>query len=367
MRVANRVLIAELDSPAQARRFAESGTRQAIVELTGMLRVGMLVSSTVLVTDAMLLDGAYFIALGPEGVLSELGTGQARYPLTITGRYPSLREGLEKRVENEEFVWSFPGAGGGDDVPRHVRRSWDEWLRFVESGIIRYEQQGAESAPLRIGPAPVRSVQDLETIKDCGLGGVRHRSEAWRILDSLPLSTSAVEEVRRWWNDAYLRMIAENAGADWIGFEADSRVNLAIGSEDVELPLSSGLLEWARNSTPATIAVAWDASHAQRDALRRRPDWRRMRNLAFTASQVATGSTRPAVLWSSYGKLAIAVVALALAAPGLRIDSIDSPLTWLAFVGAIATTVPYDSLAALWRLKERDPRTRLVLHRGIGT
>ena len=87
-----------------------------------------------------------------------------------------------------------------------------------------------------------------------------------------------------------------------------------------------------------------------------------MRNLAFSASQVTAAPSRPGVLYGSYAKLAIALVLVALAVPGLDVGKIDSPLTWIAFVGVVATTVPFDSLAALVRLLAKEPRARLVLH-----
>lgn len=362
MRSDSRVLIAELDSPAQAERFARLGARTATVELTGMLRIGVLVSETVLVTEAMLLDGAYFLALGPEGVLSELGASGVRHPLTITGTSGSLSAGLQSRLDNPGFKWSLPGVVSTSEIPSAIRNRWDEWLAAVESGFITYETQSRDLPPMRTGPVPIRTEAALQRVMASGLGDIRFRSDAWRIIDELDLFDDERTDVRRWWNDAYLRMIAENAEADWISFDTDTATPLALGPRDVELPLSSALIAWARGSSPATVAVARDASREQQEQLRRRPDWTRMRNLAFSASQVTATSSRPGVLYGSYAKLAIALVLVALALPGLDVGAIDSPLTWIAFVGVVATTVPFDSLWALVRLLAKEPRARLVLH-----
>ncbi len=368
MSAAARVLIAELDSPAQAHLFQEAeragDVRAAIAELTGMLRIGMLVSSEILVTDAMLLDGAYFATLGPEGVMRELGATPGRYPLTITGVHPTLREGLEARLANDDFRWSLPALGGTTEVPADTRRAWDEWLRFVETGIIRYEQQVGGDAPLRTGPPPAPSPEALLVIAAARLDEVRSRSVAWQRIDALPLDDVDKAAVRRWWGDAYLRMIAENAGADWVTFGAEADGHLARAARDVELPLSTVLVEWARESTPATIAVAWDASHRQRHSLRERPTWSRMRGLAFAATQVTAVQSRGSVLLTSIAKLVVALCVVALAVPGLGIGSVDNVWTWIAFVGAIATTVPFESLGALRELLARDPQARFVLHRG---
>ncbi|MBS0025618.1 hypothetical protein [Microbacterium paraoxydans] len=368
MSAAARVLIAELDSPAQAALFdGASDVREAITELTGMLRIGMLVSSEILVTDAMLLDGAYFMALGPDGVMSELGATPGRYPLTITGVHPTLREGLEVRLANDGFRWSLPALRGVSEAPPQIRHVWEEWLRFVESGIIRYEQQAGGDAPLRTGSPPAPSPEALSVIAEARLDEVRYRSIAWQRIDALPLGEADRAAVRRWWGDAYLRMIAENAGADWVTFGADSDGHLARAAHDVELPLSTALVDWARDSTPATIAVAWDASRRQRHRLRERPSWSRMRGLAFAATQVTAAPSRGSVLLTSIAKLVIALCVVALAVPGLGIGSVDNVWTWVAFVGAIATTVPFESLGALRELLAKDPRARFVLHRGAAS
>ena len=368
MHSASRILIAELDSPAQAQRFAAAGPEKAaraVTELTGMLRVGMLVSDSILVTDAMLLDGQYFVTLGPEGVLREVGGSQARYPLTVTGPHATLRDGLRARLEREEFQWSLPNVHSGI-VPADVQRSWDEWLRFVEAGLIRYEQQTASAAPLRTGTPPARTEDALARLHASGIGDMAYRSQAWSAIAELELDEAERVDVRTWWTDAYLRMIAENASADWISFDSDTERPLALRAQDIELPLSATVVEWARESTPATIAVAWDASADQRRRLHEKPTWSRMRDLSFAVTQASTAPSRWGVLIGSVMKIGIALVVIALALPGLEIGSIDSPWTWVAFVGAIATTLPFDSLWALKDLLRRDPRARLVLHRAGG-
>lgn len=362
MASSTRILIAELDSPAQAARFARnSDARTPISELTGMLRIGTLVSDQVLITDAMLFDGEYFVRLGPEGVLRELGATQARFPITITGAHESLRQGLDARLGNPDFRWSLPSVDSAE-VPRDVRHAWDEWLRYNDLGIVQYEQQEQIDTPLRAGAPPARTANELAELAALSLGDERYRSVAWTTIDTLEDEVRR-EKVRRWWNDAYLRMIAENARADWVTFESDDESPMELRADDTELPVSTELLTWARDASPATIALAGDASHRQRVRLHAKPSWARMRDLSFAVTQVAVVQTRHSVLIGSVAKIAIALVVVALALPGLQIGAIDSPWTWVAFAGAIATTVPFDALGALLRLLRRDPRTRLVLHR----
>jgi hypothetical protein len=353
----SRVLVAELDSPAQAARFSVRGSSVAITEITGMLRVGMLVSRRILVTDAMLLDGAYFMTLGPEGVLRELGAAPAQYPLTITGRHATLREGLQARLDDKSFRWSLATRDRG--LPETAQKTWAEWLHFVDAGLIDYEQQMNAVAPLRTGAPPTSDEAEFAVVMAAGLSEQKVRSVAWGMIDELSVDDHYRVRIREWWDEAYLRMIAENARADWVSFETSSK----LGRNHHELPLPEELVAWARASTPATIAVAWDATEPQRERLHARPTWARVRDLAFGATRVSVAPSRRGVLSGSILKLLLAVVVLALAAPWLSIGSLDNPWTWVAFVGAIATTVPFDSLGALLGLLKTAPRTRIVLYR----
>lgn len=363
--VATRILIAELDSLAQATRFADRGARAATVELTGMLRLGMLVSGDILITDAMLLDGAYFLSLGPEGLLRELGAAYAHYPLTITGTYATLREGLRARRNDSSFLWSVPEIRSASGVPANIEAAWEDWLRAVEAGLITYEKQSGSGSPLRLGGIPIEHRDDAElgaAIAAAELSETRSRSVAFARIDGLGLSEEDSAPVRAWWNTAYLRMIAENVRADWVSFETDVRRPIVVREQDVELPISADFVDWARRSTPATISLAWDASRSQRLRLRERPTWGRMRDLAFVATQAGSVRTRRAVLTGSTAKVLIAIVVIVLALPQWDIGALDNPWTWVAFAGALLATVPFDSLLALRSLLTREPRARFVLY-----
>lgn len=142
----HRVLIAEMDSIAQRARYDAKDHHAATTELSGMLRIGRLVSEHILLTDVMVLDGCYFMRLGPEGVIRELGATEAQFPLTITGHYPSLGEGLSARLSDADFSWSLDNVHRGREVPASVTNTWQQWLDYVERGIVRYEQQTGQFA-----------------------------------------------------------------------------------------------------------------------------------------------------------------------------------------------------------------------------
>lgn len=359
----SRILISELDSPAQRIRFDERGPRQAIIDISGMLRVGMLISRTVLLTDAMLLDGTYFTTLGPDRVLRELGGSEARYPLIITGTAATLQEGLDQRLRTPGFLWSLQGVEHDKPVPAAIREAWDQWIRYVDSGIIRYEQQKSSVPTMRLDSPPFEHSANADLIGKLALEPFRSR--AWKTIDAAHLEPGDEKKILAWWNSGYLRMIAENAAADWVTFEGSSSIPAATRTGEIQLP--TRLLEWAQTASASTVAVAWDSSRKQRERLRSNPSWARIRDLAYTATQVGAIVSRRSVLLDAGFKVLIAAVAILVAIPGLELSSIDHPLTWALFLGVVISTLPYDSLAALIGLLKRDSRTALILHQREST
>ena len=68
---------------------------QFLERFAGILRTAFLYSPQVLVTDAELLDGVYFLAFGPDVVLDLLGQNGYEKPfLTVSGRQPTLEQCL---------------------------------------------------------------------------------------------------------------------------------------------------------------------------------------------------------------------------------------------------------------------------------
>lgn len=356
----DRVLLAELDSVAQQKRFSALGAEEATAQLTGMLRVGRLLSGTVLVTDAMLLDGNYFISLGPEGVLRELGAGDGRFPLIVTGVARTLREGLDYRLSLPSFEWSLLAMRGTSEIPDSVRSSWDAWLALAERGFIRYEQQSRGFALPEIVSLPSGVNHSAELLESLRM--VTTRSGAWQLIRDAELQQDERGRLANWWNGRYLRAVAEQASADWLSFDADNAQQLSDPQTSRPLKLPAQLLKWSRESTPASVALAWDATAGRRAKLRSRASWAAMRDLAYQATQVTASSSRASVLRDSILKVAVAALAIALAIPGVEAASLDNPLTWVLFAGVILTTVPVESLLSLRDLLRPDPHAELVLH-----
>ena len=88
----------------------------------GILRTAFLYSPHVLVTDAELFDGIYFLAFGPDVVLDLLGQSGYEKPfLTVSGRQPTLEQCLlrfttvppdnQHQLSTEEETVTLPDIG----------------------------------------------------------------------------------------------------------------------------------------------------------------------------------------------------------------------------------------------------------------
>lgn len=356
MAAAHRILIAELDSVSQRERYLEKGHEAATADFTQMLRVGRLVADTVLVTDAMLLDGTYFMRLGPEGVMRALGASDVRFPLTITGPALTLEEGLAHRRSRPGFRWSLLDIADPAHVPDRVERVWHEWLSFADRGLMVYlPQRQSFVVPLLAAPPPVDEdlAASIEVLRTTTL-----RSEAWQAIDSMAVGVSDAAALRAWWNAGYLRAIAENARADWLSFDG-ARGSAPTSGTPLQLP--ERLLTWARDATSASIALAWDATRRQRAALRKKQTWSAMRSLAYSATQVAELPSRRRVLIASVLAVLLATALVLVALPGLQTSALDNPFTWVVFALVALSTIPYSSIRALVGLLKPDARATLIL------
>ncbi len=331
-----------------------------------MLRVGRLISGTLLVTDAMVLDGQYFMTLGPEGLLRALGANDGRFPLVITGPAATLRDGLEWRLRRQDFRWSLDGMEPGVEPPGRYVRMWEEWLRYVESGLIVYEPQDRHD-PFELQLAPAApDFGDGTGALIFALERVKTRSEAFALIETSILEPDAQREMKRWWNDRYLLALAQHLGADWLSFGAtSSETGVAVGRS---LRMPRDLVTWCKETSSAGMALAWDASGRQRDALRRAGQSTRrtegeIRGLGYQATRVVSAPSRRGTIWDSVLRILLGIVAILLAVPAFEIAAFDSFFAWLLLGGVILTTVPWDSIWALVELFRPSPTARLVLYR----
>ena len=223
----------------QTERYA-TNPELATAELTGMLRTGRRMSEAVLVTDVMVLDGTYFMMLGPECVLRELGARDSEFPLVLTGTSDSLTSALKKRVDSPDFPWYLESVSSENQAPQWVRDRWQEWISFEEHGFIRYATQFGEFK------LPTDTARPAADSPDAGfftaLENEKTRRNAIALIKDSTLNPTDQKNVSRWWNALYLRAIATGADADWLSFEAPETQPLATDHDDDSLHLPQKLL-----------------------------------------------------------------------------------------------------------------------------
>ena len=69
----HRIAVSNFDSVLQAEMWLERGHEHAAVTFTAILRTALLLGSELVVDRNQLLDGVYFLALGPDRIAFELG------------------------------------------------------------------------------------------------------------------------------------------------------------------------------------------------------------------------------------------------------------------------------------------------------
>ncbi|MDD7962161.1 hypothetical protein [Microbacterium thalli] len=359
-----RVLISELDSLAQAELFAAGSVSDAVEVTTARLRVGALVADRVVITDAMLLDGAYFLSLGPAGVAAALGRGHGPLPVVVTTQHASLAAALKARTSQRHFRWSSTSTLiGSRSRPWRswspaMEHAWSEWLAAADRGLLTVERQVVTTRRLDLGEAPAASAAGRALAR--ALAAEARRSVALRLWEVADVDEAERDALRAWWMGGYFRLLALNAGADWISFDAALRESTP-DAASIRIPLPATLVDWARSASTATFSLAWDASVRQRARLRERPTWSRMRDLAYAATAVSQMPTRRRVIIGAATSTAVAVAAIALAVPAWTDTPASESVTWMAFAVLFVTTFPLAAVRLLVRLLARDRRAVLTV------
>lgn len=355
-----RVLVAELDTIAQKERFERVGPAQACKEITAMLRVGRLLCGKILVTDMMILDGSYFMLLGPEGVMRELGASDGSFPLTVTGSQKSLALGLESRLGNTSTIWQT-GKDLQESATARQKNVWDEWVEFENKGLIRYEQQirKFELAVVPDLPDCLTNTGNTEILST--LNATKTRSDAFQAIEQSLLKGQDKELVSSWWNSRYLKGIALVAEADWLQFESNGPLDTPIRHDMGSLSLPQNLLQWANSATSATIAVAWDRTVQERRALRKKQRHREMKALCFAAMASTGGDSRSQVLGQSAFKLFVGLALVAIGLPFIHLNALIESLPWIAFAVLVVSTLPFRDIVLLAVNLVPDKQAQLLL------
>lgn len=312
----------------------------AISWLSGTLRVADLVSETILVTDAQLLDGIFFQALGVERVHEILGRSDLDPPtFTILGRAVSLEESLRRLVVGprdlghfeysvftalgadtrdlrarlqaidptgvdqaapgevaRQAITAFAEAGAGNaDLRARLLAGWEAWIEAETTGRISFEQYRTAGDGFAM-VADEWWTPALDTSPGQEVAAVLRtmpkRSDALRMIGDAGLPSKLEEHLRAWYEMVYIDYVAANNEADWLdlagGRFSDVTVRRRRSSARASIPL--------RGSAPVHLGQMPAAPYQQlryrsRDALlawRTEPSARAMDRIAYAIENTAT-------------------------------------------------------------------------------
>lgn len=311
----------------------------AINWLTGTLRTADLVSETILITDAQLLDGVFFQALGVERVHEILGRSDLDPPtFTILGRAVSLEESLRRLVVGpgdlghfEYSVFSALGAdtrdlrarlqavdptgvdqaapgevarqaiaafaeagAGNDDLRARLLAGWEAWIEAEATGRIGFEQYRTAGAGFAVVAdkwwTPVLNTgpgRDLAAV----LREVSKRSDALRAIAESGLPADLEEHVRAWYETVYIDYVATNNEADWLdlagGRFSDVTVRRRRSSGKASIPLRGSAPMHLGQMPLATYQQLRYRSREAQAAWRTEPSARAMDRIAYAIENTA--------------------------------------------------------------------------------
>lgn len=389
--VTSALLIADLDSTAQREIFERSSTRaEAVATITGLLRTALLIGDAIYVTDAMILDGAYFSELDPFDVARELGMSSRNVPFVVLCQpgedgKADLAWSLASRLQKGDgFIWQLAALGcSRDDIVAHGER----WIAAQRAGLFEVRPWGAaKDTPMRekgfLSAAATSGIPDgLVTAAGRALAdrmlGVAARSDLLRELKSAGTNADDalrqdLEIIEEWWLDAYLRELAIRNGAGWVRFVGDEgeprgdarqRVLDARKREDRAggmLALRGRIVELVTAASPPAFGSMRFAVRAQRERLQARPTRWHLTSLTFAALSCLEAPDRTATLAASVFRAGLATAA-ALASSTL-FDIQDAGIAWLVGVLVLVTTLPWEDFLTAVRVLRVPPAARVKLH-----
>lgn len=347
-------------------------------ELTGMIRTAILLSETLLVTDSMLLDGAYFLSVGPEGLAHRLGLAGQPLPIVVLTSHPTLRESLAAKRSDPTFTWQVE-ADGLARAELGREETWLAWVLASESGLFtieRYtERDGAAKNQFDLvlpaepdgvaQPTPAAALATLAREQ-----GWRKRSEfmnAHRLAVSLadPADLPGLDRTHRWWNDAYRDALATQNDADWIRFDdapGDDEISLAPGRRE-RLRLSGSIVTEMTEAPAAVFATLLFTLRDQRQTFRARPSQRALRSLAYGVSSTPVSPSRFEVIRGSLLRFGFALMAFVVGTPLVpsRVGTIDT--VWIGLAVLAVATIPWSELLTVYTTSARNLRGVVSVNR----
>ncbi|MEO6200896.1 MAG: hypothetical protein ABIX44_07020 [Cryobacterium sp.] len=368
-----RALIDELDSLQQARAYSgKGGITQTIAEaqILGMIRTGVLLSEHVLITDSMLLDGVFFLSIGPTELAARLGRTGLPLPLILSTRSASLRAALEAKQNNPQFIWQlrehgFLGAGESDFAwpPPRVQQAWSAWIEASERGLLPHDTEHVQHPKAFdtaiqtafLAYAGRREFEGPAADLVASAANQTRRSGFQLEYDSaLAQSTQPadVEAVGTWWNDAYLDAVAHVTNADWMRFgprTAHDQPGKERGNASRRrFHFSGSIVDTLTAAPPAVFASLHYAVSPQRARLAKRPSQSAVNGVGYAVRQHLTIPSRRGVVTSSGIRFLLAAIAFAVGLPFVpeRWDWVDT--AWILALVTLAS-LPWDQLLTIWK------------------
>lgn len=287
----NQTLVFDFDSLEQ--RSLEGGPRagevpdseaEQVLPFAGVLRAADLLSRRILLLDAQLLDGAFFLMLGPDRIRQILGRPESLdSALAVAARKPSLEECLRAMMLDDRnpaflkgFEFSSLAAFGADAGPLAERlrargsarlrsctapevaltvaaelqaaaesadphhlveepagafarlaRAWESWFAATSLGRLRIQPwSGTFDLPAALEQRPVPAALQVDDgpVTDAltVLSGTTNRSDALAYLRLHGSELSGHQRLLQdWWMNAYFDALASMHGTNWLRFSAD--------------------------------------------------------------------------------------------------------------------------------------------------
>lgn len=398
----NGGFLVNLDSVAQRETF-EVDEINSFKELTGVLRVGCLLTGTLYMTDAQVLDGTLLLRIGPRGVINRIGTSfeifaraetleQSLYKFFNNGgenlrhiEISALRNlSFEDRIELgrkitlfstkdfDELVAQFgvvdaianvlKFCGVSNENIEELTECWQSWIDADRKGdlTVRNRPYGqlkmteqALRKPLKNLITNKSRLTDIELVLE-QIDASATRSEIRALIESLNFSVEEKITVREWLDTVYICSIAETYDAIAVELPRSSVQRLAQRktSDESKLLLSVESIERLSSVRIATFEIIYDKT---RDDARKWRENRKGRHIKHLASTVDRDTTTDSAVRRERVKSAFR---LAFVAVVLQLSSAfnlsDSYKVGLAVAAVIAT----DFLPVLYR--NAFPKGRLT-------
>lgn len=241
-----RALIADFDSVHQAELVERVGVHEAWWRLRAQLRSAHLLAERIVITDAQLLDGIYFLALGPAKISEVLGEStELPLPITVVARDGDLARALENMRARPDFEWSSDRVADAMSIvpdTRTLDRSREEWVAAAARGQVHVEPFRTEFPIAQIlRDAPPPPTPDLPRDLVAELRTLTRRSVARAVISRAELPAEAAVSVRQWWEEAYAAALARQHNAAWLMFGEQGNRRVSGGPR--EDPVRHGSLQ----------------------------------------------------------------------------------------------------------------------------